>query len=215
MQHQYHMTQGLVLLVVHFTALSLGQKPEACNLPMDEGQTGNNPSVRFYYDKPTDRCKIFAYRGAGGNANRFAADKACMKNCSDRADETYPEGDRACLLPKDPGECKGRYLLFYFDLAKKKCKTFLYGGCGGNGNRFLFSKICAKVCATKMEGPPGEADDESEVNEALVVGLGMGCAVVITLIVALAVFLIQRTKRNRKPVTKYIEDPLTRGIEMK
>ncbi|XP_051898388.1 BPTI/Kunitz domain-containing protein isoform X2 [Pristis pectinata] len=165
MQNRHCVTQSLGLLVVHFMVLSLGQKPEACNLPVDEGQMGDNPSVNFYYNINTDRCNIFAYRGAGGNANRFATDKSCMRNCSDHADEIYPEGVQACLLPKDQGECKGRHLMFYFDLAKKKCKSFLYGGCGGNGNRFLLSGRCNEFCASWMGGAPGEADDESEVDE--------------------------------------------------
>ncbi|XP_069759010.1 inter-alpha-trypsin inhibitor isoform X2 [Narcine bancroftii] len=195
-----------------FWAWALSQ---ACSLPMDEGQTGDRPSVNFYYKPAADRCNIFAYRGAGGNANRFATDKSCMKNCSDLADEIYPDNDQVCLLRKEQGECKGRHLLFYFDLAKKKCKTFLYGGCGGNGNRFLFSNVCHKICAKWMEGPPGEADDESEVDEGLAVGLGMGCAVLIILMVALVVFLTQRMKRDRKAVSKNIEETLTTGIEMK
>ncbi|XP_072409413.1 boophilin-H2 isoform X1 [Chiloscyllium punctatum] len=229
------------LLAVHFIAFTVGQRPLACNLPMDEGQAGDNPSVKFYYNQTSDRCKIFAYRGAGGNANRFFTDKHCMRNCSSLAADIYPNDDRACLLPKDPGDCKGRLLLYYFDSAKKKCKTFLYGGCGGNGNRFFLLDACNSFCISKMGGPPVEDDDESEVDEGkilwslrnyesgllqllsdgliwmkgLAVGLGMGCAVLLTLAVALAVFFTQRKKRVNKPARKSHEEPLNKGIEMR
>uniref|UniRef100_UPI00398F8AD5 boophilin-H2 n=1 Tax=Pristiophorus japonicus TaxID=55135 RepID=UPI00398F8AD5 len=122
----------------------------ACEMPMDEGQVGDKPTINFYYNATLDRCKIFAYRGAGGNENRFLTDKYCMTNCSYLANEIYPDDDRACMLQKDAGSCKGRILLFYFDSAKKKCKTFLYGGCGGNGNRFLLASRCNTLCASKM-----------------------------------------------------------------
>ncbi|XP_020388205.2 BPTI/Kunitz domain-containing protein [Rhincodon typus] len=203
------------LLAVHFVAFAVGQRPLACNLPMDEGQIGDSPSVKFYYNQTSDRCKIFAYRGAGGNANRFFTDEHCMRNCSSLADDIYPNDAQACLLPKDPGDCKGRLLLYYFDNAKKKCKTFLYGGCGGNGNRFFFLSACNSHCASKMGGPPVQDDDESEVNEGLAVGLGMGCAVLLTLAVALAVFFTQRKKRVKKLARKSHEEPLNKGIEMR
>ncbi|XP_067871222.1 BPTI/Kunitz domain-containing protein [Heterodontus francisci] len=216
MWNLYTSVGSVGLLAIHFIVYTVGQKPLACNLPLDEGERGDNPSIKFYYDTSTDRCKIFAFRGAGGNANRFFTDKYCMRNCSSLADEIYPDDDRACLLTMDPGDCKGRLLLYYFDNKKKKCKAFLYGGCGGNGNRFFLASMCNSFCASKMGGPPGEDDDEeSEVNEGLAVGLGMGCAVLLTLAVALTVFFTQRKKRAKKPGTKSHMEPLTKGIEMR
>ncbi|XP_067829345.1 BPTI/Kunitz domain-containing protein [Heptranchias perlo] len=214
MWNLYTAARNLGLIAIHFIAFTVGQRPSACDVPMDEGQLGDNPSMKFYYNAVTDHCNIFAYRGAGGNANRFFTDKYCMKNCSRIADEVYPDDDRACLLPVDAGDCKGRLLLFYFDSSKKKCKPFLYGGCGGNGNRFILPKICNSFCASKMGGPPGDADEESEVDEGLAVGLGMGCAVLLILAVALALFFTQKKKRAKRQAAKHHQEPLNKGIEM-
>lgn len=57
----------------------------------DEGK-GLEADVKtyMYYDAAKDNCFPFRYFGSGGNANRFTAEKECMRNCSHRADELYP-----------------------------------------------------------------------------------------------------------------------------
>ena len=44
--------------------------------------------------------------------------------------------DAICLLPKDPGMCRGSIPQYYFDITTRNCKKFKYGGCGGNNNKF-------------------------------------------------------------------------------
>lgn len=51
-----------------------------------------------------------------------------------------------CLLPKDPGPCRGSFPRYYFDKSSGQCKTFIYGGCHGNGNNFLTLKDCETTC---------------------------------------------------------------------
>lgn len=52
-----------------------------------------------------------------------------------------------CSLPPDSGECLGEFIRVYFDSATQECKTFYYGGCGGNPNRFTSFKACYEVCS--------------------------------------------------------------------
>ena len=52
-----------------------------------------------------------------------------------------------CSLPKMVGVCKASFTNYYFNMETKKCEEFVYGGCGGNANRFETMEECAQVCA--------------------------------------------------------------------
>ena len=51
-----------------------------------------------------------------------------------------------CRLPKIVGICRLSVPSFYFDRATLQCQSFLYGGCGGNGNRFNSLEECQSLC---------------------------------------------------------------------
>jgi len=36
-----------------------------------------------------------------------------------------------CELEPDPGMCQAYFQKYYFDETEKKCKVFIWGGCGG------------------------------------------------------------------------------------
>ncbi|XP_076003434.1 kappaPI-actitoxin-Avd3c isoform X2 [Genypterus blacodes] len=56
----------------------------------------------------------------------------------------------ACLLPMEEGSC-GRYTLrWYFN--GRACRPFVYGGCEGNANRFLYQEDCEAVCLGESQG---------------------------------------------------------------
>ncbi|KAF0296679.1 Papilin [Amphibalanus amphitrite] len=46
-----------------------------------------------------------------------------------------PAGD-PCSLSADPGRCRAYMPSYYFNSARGGCERFIYGGCGGNDNRF-------------------------------------------------------------------------------
>jgi hypothetical protein len=52
----------------------------------------------------------------------------------------------ACKLPKDAGNCRAAIPNWYFDVASKKCKSFIYGGCYGNANNFGTQEECEREC---------------------------------------------------------------------
>uniref|UniRef100_A0A3Q3J233 BPTI/Kunitz inhibitor domain-containing protein n=1 Tax=Monopterus albus TaxID=43700 RepID=A0A3Q3J233_MONAL len=63
--------------------------PYFCHLPQNEGD-GEGFTFSFYYNATKDRCNPFIYKGRGGNANRFANEKQCIRNCSANAEKIYP-----------------------------------------------------------------------------------------------------------------------------
>ncbi|VDM32198.1 unnamed protein product [Hydatigera taeniaeformis] len=49
-------------------------------------------------------------------------------------------------LPKDPGPCYSAEKKWYFNPKSGLCLRFIYGGCGGNGNRFDKKIDCKRMC---------------------------------------------------------------------
>nr|QSI83997.1 kunitz peptide [Calliophis bivirgatus] len=54
---------------------------------------------------------------------------------------------RFCYLPPAKGTCNFRNRAFHYNPHLKKCQEFLYGGCGGNENRFMTIEACKHICA--------------------------------------------------------------------
>ncbi|KAJ8713836.1 hypothetical protein PYW08_007456 [Mythimna loreyi] len=52
----------------------------------------------------------------------------------------------ACSLWNDPGPCYNFTPMWYYDVAYGGCSRFWYGGCDGNGNRFVTKADCEDVC---------------------------------------------------------------------
>uniref|UniRef100_A0A9J8CVW2 Tissue factor pathway inhibitor-like n=1 Tax=Cyprinus carpio carpio TaxID=630221 RepID=A0A9J8CVW2_CYPCA len=184
-----------------------------CTEPRDEGE-GKAKLLKYFYDAQLQYCAPFFYKGARGNSNRFDSDRECVNACSPKADEIYPEEDKVCSLPKDEGACFAILHKYYYDNEAKICRTFLYGGCRGNGNRFDSREDCHKVCLARSGRLLGAADlpdpDEKTVNAGLIVGVLGGIVFVGAVISAIVVFVLQKKskKAKRKPVP-------TSDIEMK
>lgn len=51
-----------------------------------------------------------------------------------------------CTLPPVTGLCEAFIPSFFYNSTSEKCEEFVYGGCGGNGNRFATVKECNKTC---------------------------------------------------------------------
>jgi hypothetical protein len=69
-----------------------------------------------------------------------------MANSAGKSSQGLP----TCLLPKDPGSCRGAEPRFYFDPATLACVPFTYGGCQGNANRFETQADCETACVEPL-----------------------------------------------------------------
>ncbi|VDP00604.1 unnamed protein product [Schistosoma mattheei] len=54
-----------------------------------------------------------------------------------------------CRLPYDHGGCSNFEKRWYYDMHKRMCLPFTYGGCFGNSNRFLTKAECEGFCMGK------------------------------------------------------------------
>uniref|UniRef100_A0A3B4A8X2 BPTI/Kunitz inhibitor domain-containing protein n=1 Tax=Periophthalmus magnuspinnatus TaxID=409849 RepID=A0A3B4A8X2_9GOBI len=61
-------------------------------------------------------------------------------------------GWEGCLEPMKEGSCSEYTLLWYFHSASGDCRPFVYGGCGGNKNRFISRQECQLRCETRQKG---------------------------------------------------------------
>ncbi|KAM4569550.1 uncharacterized protein col7a1l [Odontesthes bonariensis] len=64
---------------------------------------------------------------------------------------TKPAVTNRCLEPMSEGTCADYILLWYFHTQSKECRPFVYGGCGGNQNRFSSRQECLSWCRMESE----------------------------------------------------------------
>ena len=51
-----------------------------------------------------------------------------------------------CTLQPETGLCRAYFPSYYWNVVTRKCEQFIYGGCGGNPNRFSDIKSCREQC---------------------------------------------------------------------
>ncbi|XP_041966262.1 BPTI/Kunitz domain-containing protein [Alosa sapidissima] len=196
------MRQLVTFLVIFsaFFSVQAQMNNEICSMPKNEGTAaeGIQPMVYYYYDNVTDQCDPFMFYGAGGNANRFNVEKYCMRNCSSSGTALYPiDETEACHFKKEVGKCLSNYLRYYYDPIHRKCKTFFWTGCVGNGNRFLDSQACNKTCYGIADPGEGPEEDEYDTPVALILGVVFGL-VGTAILVAIIVLAIKSKEKSKK-----------------
>jgi len=77
--------------------------------------------------------------------------------CSDGSDDP-------CGLPKVVGPCYAYFRKYYFNSATGKCTKFVYGGCGGNANRFDTKEECQERCEDSDSDTDSDKDDDEDQN---------------------------------------------------
>ena len=70
----------------------------------------------------------------------------CTVSRSAGRNSTLFRAGEVCYEPRDYGFCKGSVLRWYFDSETSKCRSFSFGGCGGNLNNFEAELECRTAC---------------------------------------------------------------------
>merc|ERR1712179_140108 len=98
-------------------------------------------------------CYKFIYGGCGGNSNRFISKEDCLRKCQPN------ETEEPCSQPSGVvGPCRAFDPSWTFS-EEKGCYKFIYGGCGGNDNRFISKEDCLRKCQpNETEEPCSQPD---------------------------------------------------------
>ncbi|XP_043655362.1 kunitz-type serine protease inhibitor mulgin-4 [Drosophila teissieri] len=70
-----------------------------------------------------------------------------------------------CSFIANPGPCNGLFEMFAYDFANNVCVEFIYGGCGGNPNRFQTKRECIHLCDALSDEEDEEAIVSTEYDE--------------------------------------------------
>ncbi|XP_051237907.1 BPTI/Kunitz domain-containing protein [Dicentrarchus labrax] len=187
----------LLFLGIAFAAfhISHSNTEDFCQMPSDGG---HGPSFLYalYYDASQDLCSPFIYKGQGGNKNRFANERECMRNCSANAENVYPvDASQACHFKKAQGKCNSNLLRYYYDSIHNKCKKFLWTGCIGNGNRFFDFNSCNTTCVGIHDDGNEEEEEEPDTPIAIICGV-LIAVIIATIFISVIVLTVQSKKKK-------------------
>ncbi|XP_021340999.1 papilin-like isoform X4 [Mizuhopecten yessoensis] len=123
---------------------------EICALPKESGPCFAYMR-RYFFDSDTGSCEQFIYGGCSGNQNNFENIETCQEKCAedtvDGSGEVETDSSEYCGLEMDAGPCRSSVPSWYYSHTEGRCKEFLYGGCGGNNNRFNSQIVCEASCS--------------------------------------------------------------------
>uniref|UniRef100_A0A158PC57 Kunitz/Bovine pancreatic trypsin inhibitor domain protein n=1 Tax=Angiostrongylus cantonensis TaxID=6313 RepID=A0A158PC57_ANGCA len=143
-----------------------------CHMPLENGIGSSDSNClpdagfRFYFSRSQGKCLRFWYQGCGGNANNFYSYEVCQRTCEiqmqrvDRKPRANSNGIfginsapylrfpiiSLCSYDPEWGSCNQLRYMWFYNQSSGRCDQFLYGGCGGNPNKFDTFEICQQTC---------------------------------------------------------------------
>ncbi|CAD0206642.1 unnamed protein product [Chrysodeixis includens] len=130
-------------ILIKETVIKQGLDDHVCSLEIDPGLC-LRATVRFGYDVAHRKCVGFIFGGCGGNKNSFSTLEDCQRFFHIT---TYKvPKDIKCLVHREAGRCLAYIPSFAYDANLNECVPFVYGGCGGNDNRFETKEECEEDC---------------------------------------------------------------------
>ncbi|KAJ0063746.1 hypothetical protein NL108_006685 [Boleophthalmus pectinirostris] len=98
-------------------------------------------------------------------------DEDAEKEDSDKKDNSMtPDDDKVleevkavCTLEAETGPCRASMPRWHFDISRRKCVRFTYGGCAGNRNNFDSEEYCMSVCKRLILPPTPQPTDDVDI----------------------------------------------------
>ncbi|HEY3256986.1 MAG TPA: BPTI/Kunitz domain-containing protein [Polyangiaceae bacterium] len=98
---------------------------------------------------------LSGFVACGGNAvvdgSASAAGASSVAGASATAGTAGASADPACTSAQDSGECDAYVPAFWHNPKTGLCEPFVYGGCGGNANRYPSRDACIQACPAVRE----------------------------------------------------------------
>ncbi|XP_070797252.1 carboxypeptidase inhibitor SmCI-like [Pituophis catenifer annectens] len=117
-----------------------GSSDESCSRFPTYHERCRFPKDHFFYNVTSKRCQRFRDYGCPMNVNSYRTLKKCQQFCA--------EID-VCQMPPEKGDCDNKRHRWFYDPSTKDCKTFTFGGCGGNLNNFNTGRECRLRCRNR------------------------------------------------------------------
>ncbi|XP_028905246.1 WAP, Kazal, immunoglobulin, Kunitz and NTR domain-containing protein 1 [Ornithorhynchus anatinus] len=123
------------------SARARGPPPPECLREPERRPCPGPARVRWRFDARRGACATFLDDGACGVArgNRFETYEACQRACVRGPGAT-------CTLPAVQGPCQRWEPRWAYSPLLRRCHSFVYGGCEGNGNNFESRERCEDAC---------------------------------------------------------------------
>lgn len=105
--------------------------------------------------------KVFLRKSGGRASDNAPQVVPLMLDVSTRTEDNKNSTvtKEVCVLSSEVGLCKAAFPRFFYNASDQTCSTFIYGGCGGNGNNFETKEECETLCSgvtrsNQEENPP-------------------------------------------------------------
>uniref|UniRef100_A0A131YSY2 Pancreatic trypsin inhibitor n=1 Tax=Rhipicephalus appendiculatus TaxID=34631 RepID=A0A131YSY2_RHIAP len=120
------------LLFTKFTATLA----KVCPLDKNSGTSGGEKKLMYYFNKNTQTCELFLYKGSGGNENKFENMHDCDVTCT---------GSACITFNVEPEYCNKKMELFYYNTLSGSC-TGSKTSCNRDGSNYKTKKDCQRSC---------------------------------------------------------------------
>jgi hypothetical protein len=169
----------LVALLLSLTACTSGTHSA------DEDQRGSNSASKEAGEEEGDEEPLSpdaatdddSVADGSGEDDDVPSDDETEGDGDDENGEDEPSETPAfCKLPFESGNCLAYIEVWAYETSKQACVRQVYGGCGGNENRFATRKECEQSCGISEGEPTTCPANTKRAEVCLACGLAGGCA---------------------------------------